>query len=46
MIMMQANQWVLNHSQTSLCVVQQMRKELQNDKSYQAHLHTQITKFL
>jgi hypothetical protein len=26
-ITMQANQWVLNHSQTSLCVVQQNKKE-------------------
>jgi len=42
---MQANQWVLNHSQTSLCVVQQMRKKLQNDMPYQAHLHTQIKNF-
>ena len=40
MIMMQANQWVLNHSQTSLYVVQQMRKKLQNDTLHQAHLHT------
>ena len=45
MTMMQANQWVLNQSQTSLCVVQQMRKKLQNDMPYQAHLHTHITKF-
>lgn len=35
------NQWVLNHSHTSLCVVQQMRKKLQNDMPYPAHLHTQ-----
>lgn len=40
MIMMQANRWVLNHSQTSLCVVQQMRKKLHNDMPYQAQVHT------
>jgi hypothetical protein len=45
MIMVQANQWVMNHSQTSWCVVQQMRKNLQNDMPYQAHLHTLSTKF-
>jgi hypothetical protein len=41
MIMMQANPWVLNHSQTSLCVVQQMRKKLQNDMT-SAHTYHKI----